>query len=143
MGENKSASMVTRADVMRMLGCSKALTIKLERRGKLRAVIDAKGVHHFARVDVIELARTRGRPFAERVEASVQAECFKLFRLGLELPEVVMQTKQTSATVRALYLEYKTPLEGLVGEPDLRDYDERGRRDDERLEELRRGAGRR
>jgi hypothetical protein len=143
MGENKSASMLTRADVMRILGCSRALTFKLEARGKLRAVVDAKRVHHFARVDVLELARTRGRPFTDRVEASVAAECFRLFRLGLALPEIVMQTKQTPATVRALFAEYKTPLEGVVPEPDLRDYDERGKRDDERLEELRRGAGRR
>lgn len=143
MAENKSVSMVTRADVMRILGCSRALTYKYEQKGKLRAVIDAKGVHHFARSDVIELARARGRPFADRVEASVAAECFRLFRMHVELPEVVMQTKQTPATVRALYLEYKTPLEEPAPVVDLSEYDRRAEKDDEAIAEQRRRAGRR
>ena len=130
--------MIMRGEAARLLGCSRRRVQQFEAEGRLRAVVDAKGIHHFARADVIAFACKRGRPHADRVHGTIAAQVFALFRESVELPEIVMRTQQSPATIRALYDEYRRPLEPAAGPPpDLSDYDRSSRELDERLQVFR------
>lgn len=133
--------MLRRVDVQRILGCSRSLTFHLEQQGKLKAVIDRDGVHLFLRTDVLELARLRGRPHADKIAGTIAAEIFRLFREGTELPEIVMMTQQSPATVRALYNEFRRPLEPETSPIDLRDYEKRAAEDQKAITDLIRRNG--
>jgi hypothetical protein len=116
---------------------------QFEAEGRLRAVVDAKGIHHFARADVLAFARKRGRPHADRVHGTIAAQVFALFRESVELPEIVMRTQQSPATIRALYEEYRRPLEGGASQPpDLTEYDRSSRELDARIASLQGRQGR-
>jgi hypothetical protein len=126
--------MIMRGEAAKLLGCSRRRVQQFEAEGRLRAVVDAKGIHHFARADVIAFARKRGRPHADRVHGTIAAQVFALFRESVELPEIVMRTQQSPATIRALYEEYRRPLEGAAPQPpDLADYDKSSRELDARI----------
>ena len=104
--------MVMRGEAARMLRlfATTRRVQQFEAEGRLRAVVDAKGNHHFARTDVIAFAHQRGKPHADRVHGTIAAQVFALFRESVELPEIVMRTQQSPATIRALYEEYRRPL---------------------------------
>jgi hypothetical protein len=132
--------MILRSEAAKLLGCSRRRVQQFEAEGRLRAVVDAKGVHHFARADVIAFARKRGRPHADRVHGTIAAQVFALFRESVELPEIVMRTQQSPATIRALYDEYRRPLEAPGSAPtDLGDYDRSSRELDARIAALQGG----
>ncbi len=137
----KDPSTLTRAEVARFLGCSRRRIHQLQAEGRIHSVLDAQGWHVFSRAEVIAFAERRGRTHADKTHGTVAAEVFRLFREGVELPEVVMQTKQAPATVRALWEEYRRPLEVPAALPDLSDYEERARLDGEHLAAMRAGAG--
>jgi hypothetical protein len=129
--------MVLRGEAARLLGCSRRRVQQFEAEGRLRAVVDAKGIHHFARADVLAFASKRGRPHADRVHGTIAAQVFALFRESVELPEIVMRTQQSPVTIRALYEEYRRPLEVPGGSPpDLVDYDRSSRELDARIATL-------
>jgi hypothetical protein len=107
-------------------------SVASERR-QAAAGADAKGIHHFARADVVAFARKRGRPHADRVHGTIAAQVFALFRESVELPEIVMRTQQSPATIRALYEEFRRPLEPLAQQPDLGDYERSSRELDTRI----------
>jgi hypothetical protein len=125
-----------RSEAAKLLGCSRRRVQQFDAEGRLRAVVDAKGIHHFARADVIAFARKRGRPHADRVHGTIAAQVSALFRESVELPEIVMRTQQSPATVRALYEEYRRPLESPGPQPDLGDYERSSRELDERIAAL-------
>jgi hypothetical protein len=129
--------MIMRGEAAKLLGCSRRRVQQFEAEGRLQAVVDAKGVHHFARADVIAFARKRGRPHADRVHGTIAAQVFALFRESVELPEIVMRTQQSPATIRSLYEEYRRPLESTPpATPDLTDYERSSRELDRRVAEL-------
>jgi hypothetical protein len=135
--------MILRSEAAKLLGCSRRRVQQFEAEGRLRAVVDAKGIHHFARADVIAFARKRGRPHADRVHGTIAAQVFALFRESVELPEIVMRTQQSPTTIRALYEEYRRPLEGRgSGPPDLSEYDRSSRELDARIASLQDRPGR-
>jgi hypothetical protein len=103
-------AMLTRGEVARILGCSRRRIAQFEEAGRLRAIVDGKGVHHFARADVLAFAKNRV-VHADKVAGTIAADVFRLFREGVELPEIVMQTQQSPATIRSLWEEFRRPLE--------------------------------
>lgn len=98
-------------DVRSVLGISRTYLEKLRKTGKLQTVKDEHGVHQFSRAEVLALARRR-HVKVDKVAASIAVQVFEFFRDGYELPEIVMQTGQSPETIRGLYREYKTPLNG-------------------------------
>ena len=111
--------MVTTVQAAKLLGCSRRWIQKLQRRGRLHSIIDGSGVHHFARADVLAFAQANGR--VGHANGSLVARVFAMFRERVDFPEIVIQTEQTPATIRALYDEYRRPLgvEALPTEADL------------------------
>jgi hypothetical protein len=74
------------------------------------------------------------------VHGTIAAQVFALFRESVELPEIVMRTQQSPATIRALYEEYRRPLEASGNAPpDLSDYDRSSRELDARIVALQAG----
>ena len=128
--------MIMRGEAAKLLGCSRRRVQQFEAEGRLRSVVDAKGIHHFARADVLAFARKRGRPHADRVHGTIAAQVFALFRESVELPEIVMRTQQSPATIRALYEEYRRPLDAPPPQPDLVDYERSSRDLDARIATL-------
>jgi len=94
-----------------MTGYSRARIQQLRREGRLKSVVDTKGIHLHALADVLALAR-RHHVKVERVQASIAVQVFELFQAGMKLPDIVIRTGQTPQTVRELWEEYKRPLEG-------------------------------
>jgi hypothetical protein len=130
---------VTRSIASKMLGCSRTRVRQFEAEGRLRAVeIDDKGIHHYLLSDLQALVRERGNGVApDRVHGTIAAQVFKMFREGVELPEIVMQTQQSPMTIRQLYEEYSRPL-GHKPSPtvDLKDYDDQAKTLDEKIARL-------
>lgn len=93
-----------------MLGISVEGVRQLYNRGKIGSIRDAQGRHLFARAEVLELARIRGRPKLDRLDGDIAAKCFEMFDMGMELPAIVQATHQSPQMVRTLYAEYCAPL---------------------------------
>jgi hypothetical protein len=113
---------LTRAEAANLLECSIALVRKLEARGRLHPRLEQRGgtrVYVFARSEVIALARERAarngvrqrkRPIVESETGEQAAEVFKLFAAGRPIEEIVILTRCSPSRVRALYLEFITPI---------------------------------
>jgi hypothetical protein len=109
---------LTRMQVARLVGCSKTQVRNYERRGILRPSVDGKGVHWFLKAEVAALARkkeSRADARAARADkrdrlGELAARVFFLFREGVELPEIVIETKRSPELIRRLYDEYRRPL---------------------------------
>jgi hypothetical protein len=121
---------LTRPEAANLLECSIALVRKLEARGRLHPRLEQRGsnrVYVFARDEVIALARQRAarkgarprkRPIVDSengeqaAESGEQAaEVFKLFAQGRPFEEIVILTRCSPSRVRALYLEFLTPID--------------------------------
>lgn len=145
--EKRPSGSFTRREAARVLGCSRTRVEQLEKEGKIHCLpfdkADGRATHYFARAEVLALARVRGRPNADRVHGTIAAQIFELFRQTVDFPEIVIQTQQSPATVRALYAEYRRPLEAPPAMPELVGYDERARELDGKIAEMQsRGAAR-
>jgi MerR HTH family regulatory protein len=95
-------------ETRRLLGCSRALLRKYERKGRLHPVRDARGDRLYARAEVLRLCEQRSS--IAHVEGQVAARVFDLFNRGTPLPDIVIETGLPPRTVRALFREYTTPL---------------------------------
>lgn len=145
MAERREPDSLTRLQVARLLQCSKALVRKYERNGELHPKVDAKGVHRFARAEVLAVGRLRGHREAITGEVSgeLAAKVFELLRDGASLTEIVITTRQSPGTIQALCEQYRR-LEGgaqavMTRDPfDLSDFDARARELDREIEERRR-----
>jgi hypothetical protein len=116
---------------------------KYEQNGTLHPTVDEKGVHRFARDEVLTLERARGHREGAggAVTGELAAKVFELFRDGVSLPDIVIGTKQSPATIAALWDDYRRLENGgkLPMDPfDLSDYDARARELDREIEERRR-----
>jgi hypothetical protein len=70
------------------------------------------------------------------VHGTIAAQVFALFRESVELPEIVMRTQQSPATIRALYDEYRRPLEVPEPSPEVGEYERSSRELDTRIAEF-------
>lgn len=140
---------LTRSVVARMLRCTLSGVRYFERKGALNPTIDRQGVRRFDRTEVEALGRElRRKGHATRIGATgeVAATVFRMFRDGLSFPEIVIKTEENPETIRALFEQYKRPLEeprpALAPLDDLSDYARRARElDDEILARRRRMRG--
>jgi rhamnose utilization protein RhaD (predicted bifunctional aldolase and dehydrogenase) len=98
-------------EVQKMTGYSRARVQQLRKAGRLKSVIDTKGVHLYELGDVKKIAMRR-HVSADRVHSAVAVQVFELFQAGMLLPDIVIRTGQSPTTIRELWEEYKRPLEG-------------------------------
>lgn len=99
----------TRSEAARVLGVGRSTVVRMEKAGELRAKVDG-GVHSFDPAEVAELARRR-RNVATMKPGELAALVFQQFEDGKELSDIVRELQIEPATVRRLYLEFKTDLE--------------------------------
>jgi hypothetical protein len=114
---------ITRTEAARLLGCSTSTVIRMESSGELKPVgCTPRGVREHSRKAVLAV---RERWIAEgdrkpsptptvptlAVTPEQARAAFVAFREGRTLPEIVEETGLLPEQVRALYAEWKTPLE--------------------------------
>ena len=142
---NRGNYLLTRRQVADALGTSVATVRRLEKKRELNPVVDRDGVYRFDAQEVAALAAKRGR--ASQASGEVAAQVFGMFRELKKLDDIVIATRQTPATVRALYLEWTTPLGGrpinkeAAEEREQAAHEEMMREWDRDLKERRRGNG--
>jgi DNA-binding transcriptional MerR regulator len=133
-----------RGYVAALLGVSVSAVRRWQKRKELNGIKDCDGNFRFDRQEVLDFAAKRGR--VSVTSGDIAAEIFDLFRQRKRLGEIVIATKQTPATVRALYAEWTTPLgakpldEGAE-EREQAKHEEMMREWDRDLKERRRGIG--
>jgi DNA-binding transcriptional MerR regulator len=97
-----------------MLRCSLSAVRYYEQKGVLKPTIDSRGVRRFDRAEVEALGRElRRKGHRTRMGATgdVAATVFRMFRDGMSFAEIVIKTEETPETIRALFEQYKRPLE--------------------------------
>ncbi len=101
-----------------LLGVSRTRILQFEERGELHPVRDERGVHRYLRSEVERLIRVRAASADKRVTrvgaklpGEVVARVFELFDEGWTLPQIVRETKLPPEAIRALHVEYRTPVE--------------------------------
>jgi len=109
--EPKKSSFLSPFEARTLLGISRSYLQKLEKKGQVASVIDHRGIHQYSRSEIAALALRR-HVKVDRVHASIAVKVFELFEAGYEFPYIVIHTGQSPATVRALWAEYKRPLDG-------------------------------
>jgi DNA-binding transcriptional MerR regulator len=105
---------LTRGVVARMLGCTLSGVRYYERKGALTPTVDRHGVRRFDRVEVEALGRElrrKGHRTHIGTSGDIAAAIFRMFRDGLSFPEIVIKSEETPETVRALFEQYKRPLD--------------------------------
>jgi DNA-binding transcriptional MerR regulator len=105
---------LTRGVVARMLGCTLSGVRYFERKGALNPTIDRQGVRRFDRAEVEALGRElrrKGHRTPMGTTGDVAANVFRMFRDGMSFAEIVIKTEETPETIRALFEQYKRPLE--------------------------------
>ena len=115
--EPREVYLLKRGQVATLLGVSVSAVRRWERRKELHPIKDRDGIHRFDRQEVAELAAKRGR--VTKATGDIAAQVFDLFRRGMKLGDIVIETKQTPTAVRALYLEWTTPLGAKPEDPEL------------------------
>lgn len=126
---------LTQQEARTILGLSRPSLIDLERQGKLHTVRSEGGHRTYIRDEVVALARKR-HVKVDRVAASIAVAVFEMFKDGYELPEIVIQTGQSPATIRDLFAEYTTPLRRETPEAASKRLAEEQRAFDERMRHL-------
>jgi DNA-binding transcriptional MerR regulator len=116
-----------------------------ERKGVLTPKIDCRGVRRFDRkqVEALGLAlRRKGHRTRMGVTGDRASQVFRMFRDGLSFAEIVIKTEETPETIRALWNEYKRPLDERRPDArpveDLSDYEKRAREIEDEIMERRR-----
>jgi len=94
------ATWYTRAEAASVLGCSIDVIRGLERKGKLRAQIDAKGYHRFSPAEVLKLherrRRKRGLHVPQFSEGELEARAYSIYDAGRSRNDVVQTLLITS-----------------------------------------------
>lgn len=141
----------SRGDVARLLNITKSTVRGLEGRA-ITPVRDASGTVRFDPKEVRALIQRRGVAAPDphgHVPGAICSRIFQLFQERKSIDEIVVLTQQTPQTVRALYVEFQTPLgqesraarEARKAEDERRaqaEHDEMIREWDRRMEERRR-----
>jgi hypothetical protein len=101
-----------------LLGVSRTRILQFEERGELHPVRDERGVHRYLRSEVERLIRVRAASPDKRVTrvgarlpGEIVARVFELFDEGWTLPQIVRETRLPPEAIRALHVEYRTPVE--------------------------------
>lgn len=115
-----------------MLGISRTRVRQLEGES-LHPKKNNSGINQFDSAEVQRLAARRATP-KPTIPGSVVAHVFRLFRDGVSIADVVIETELDLDTVEALYERYKTPL----GAPPRAVTEARQRREEEELEAMQR-----
>jgi hypothetical protein len=109
---------LTPLQTRQLLGVSRTRILQFEDRGELHAIRDERGVHRYMRSEVERLVRVRASSPDRRVArvgaklpGDVVARVFELFDDGWTLPQIVRETKLPPEAVRALHVEYRTPVD--------------------------------
>lgn len=119
-------STLTSSQAASLVGVSRSRWLQLVVKYKVRSTRDARRVRRYLREDVNRVLETRRLNFDRRMrgigagaaqDGQLVAEVFELFQAGLPLPEIVIQTKLPTQTIRALYADYSTPLGRKVKAP--------------------------
>jgi DNA-binding transcriptional MerR regulator len=141
---------LTRSVVARMLSCTLSGVRYYERKGALNPTVDRHGVRRFERAEVEALGRElhrTGHRTRMGTRGDIAAAVFRMFRDGQSFAEIVIKTEETPETIRALFEQYKRPLEEprlppKASNDDLSDYMKRAREiEDEILARRRRMRG--
>jgi hypothetical protein len=101
---------LTRSDVARRLGVTVTSVRWYERTGKLNPKKDPRGVRRFDEAEVEAFARERGIPMPGDPTTAMIARVFQMIADGKGLPDIVIATGLMPSRVRALYVEYITPI---------------------------------
>jgi hypothetical protein len=137
---------LTRHDVARALRCTVSGVRHLERRGVLHPKLDSRGVWRFDHAEVEALGkelRHEGHQTHFGITGDIAATIFRMFRDGLSFPEIVIRSQEMPETVRALYAQYRRPLDPAEEEPrpeppaNFSDYENRLREMDKEIMERR------
>ena len=91
---------------------------QLEKKGLLHPLRDRVGIRHYSRIELERLARQRSLSSDNRIKrgqlgvpGEMAARAFELFDKQWTLPQIVRELRCTPETVRALYVEYSTPID--------------------------------
>ena len=136
---------LTRSSVARLLRCSISYVRALERRGKLKPIVDSQGIRRFNRSEVEAIGRERllNGFRTGGVTGELAAEVFRYFRDSVSFAEIVIRTRTSPETIRLLWDEYKRPLgcppaDSQSSSNDVTDCDRRARELDNEILERRR-----
>ncbi len=115
MATSHHGELLTRTSVARLLGISERRVRQLRDQGKLHPTTNREGVHFYERSEIMKLAAARANSSDPRlrkkgVPVILAARVFEMFDNGATLSQIVQDTQQTPDVVRALYVEYSTPL---------------------------------
>jgi DNA-binding transcriptional MerR regulator len=100
---------LTTQQVARILGVSIGRVRRLETSGKLNPTRDRKGVRHFERAEILQLAHARGQRLrCELAGGPKAAEAFGLFDKRLRLADVVIKLQLVPELVRELHAQWKS-----------------------------------
>jgi hypothetical protein len=108
---------LTRSEVARRLGVTVTSVRWYERTGKLNPKKDPRGVRRFDEAEVEAFAQERGVPLPGDPTTAIIARVFQMIADGKGLPEIVIATGLMPSRVRALYVEYITPIRYPVPTP--------------------------
>jgi hypothetical protein len=102
---------LTRAEVARRLGVHITSVRRYEHTGKLHPKKDPRGVRYFDEAELDAFAKSRGATSQDEPPGASIARVFELIADGKELPDIVIATGLTPSRVRALYVEFITPIQ--------------------------------
>jgi Helix-turn-helix domain len=111
VGSPRNGQFLSPQEARTILGISRSYLQKLERQGKVSSIKDERGIHRYSRSEIAALALRR-HVKVDRVHGTIAVQVFELFQAGMELPDIVIRTGQSPATIRSLWEEYKRPLDG-------------------------------
>lgn len=109
---------LTPVEAQRAIGISASRLKAITHAGQIAVHYDHTGVRKYRRTDVNNLIERRANSIDPRVKRAggtmvpgdIAAVCFECFELGWNLSAIVQHTKLAPTTVRALHLEWSTPL---------------------------------
>lgn len=132
-GARVDGELLSKAGAAKLLGVSTRRILQLREQGKLSSTRDVNGVHLYERSSIIRLAVERANSADPRIHRKgvptiLASKVFELFDRGCTLPQVVQETQQPPDVVRALFVEYSTPL-GQTPKPPAPPADDEARHD--------------
>ena len=98
----KKSQFLSPAEAKNILGISRSYLQKLEKQGRVSSIKDERGIHRYSRSEIAALALRR-HVKVDKVHASIAVQVFELFQAGMQLPDIVIRTGQSPATIRTLW----------------------------------------